>query len=123
MKCWVAVWQSSGPPSGPSQLSIEIVRLLSSSSALSRFLNAVSSSRCITGHSWPLTRIAQQLTNASKTRWLNRELPSQDRSPARGEQQRGGGASTDGKPTFAMTHQGGGVAPDTGRSRDCNRVS
>jgi len=42
MKCWVAVWQSSGPPSGPSQLSIEIVRLLSSSSALSRFLNAIS---------------------------------------------------------------------------------
>src|SRR6516162_4569565 len=35
----------------------------------------------------------------------------------------GGGASTDGKPTFAMTHQGDGVAPDTGRSRDCNRVS
>ena len=38
IKCWVAVWQSSGPPSGPSRLSIEIVRLLSSSSALSRFL-------------------------------------------------------------------------------------
>jgi hypothetical protein len=49
-------------------LSIEIMRLLSSSSSLSRFSNAVSSSPwLITGHSWPLTRIAQQLTSATQS--------------------------------------------------------